>query len=282
MPGSRVRVAVVLLLAAPPVAALACYSTDGLVGPPVEDAALTDTFEPPPDTLPPPRDAGPDKLDAEDGFIPQPFDASCGTPAFEDGFDDEATGLNLWSPDFTLGTGSRVTPGRTNGGGTAELSAPAGAAGYAQLGYRQELTDRTVIRFFFRLVEASTTVNIFEAINGPNFRIVIEPPTNDSGSPLRTISAFVPGNTTQRWVSIKVTDWHEMQVVLDKRKMDGGFQLVAQMTLDDMFVRSFATRFTSPEMPWFFLTARRVTANPTPSVVQFDDARFWACADQDH
>ena len=284
MSASRARVVLVLLLAVPPLAAVACYSTDGLVGP-VEDASVppTDTFVPPPDTSVPPHDAGPDtQADAEDGFVPQPFDAACGTPVFSDDFDDEAVGLNLWSPDFTSGSGQRIAPGRGGMGGAAELSIAADTLGYAQLGYQLPLTDRTVMRFFFRVEESPTAVNVLEAINGPNFRIVVEAPANDATSaPERTISAIVPGNTTQRWVNIKVGDWHELQIVLDRRKTDGGVQLVAQMTLDDMFVRSFPTRFTSPEMPSFFLTARRVVSRPSASVVQFDDARFWSCTDQD-
>ncbi len=285
----RVRVAVVLLLAAPSVAVVACYSTDGLVGPgPREDASPpADTFVPAPDTSPPPTDAGTDAhadadADAEDATPLQPFDAACGVPAFEDTFDDSVTGLNLWSPDFTAGIGNYVVPGKGGAGGAAELGIAADTIGYAQLGYSQALTDRTVIRFFFHLVDSRTTVNIFEAINGPNFRVVVEGPANDATTaPERTITAYVPGNAPQRWVNIKVTDWHELQIVLDRRQTDGGLFLVAQMTLDDMFVRSFPTRFATPELPAFYLTARRVVSHPMPSTVRFDDARFWACTNAD-
>jgi len=264
---------------------VACYSTDGLVGPgPAEDAAPPeDTFVPPrPDTAVPPSDAGADTADAEDAAPLQPFDAACGTPAFEDTFDDEGVGLNLWSPDFTSGTGTYVTPGRGGAGGAAELGVGADTLGYAQLGYMQALSDRTVARFWFQLGESPTAVNIFEAVNGPNLRVVIEAPPNDAATaPERTITAYVPGNVPQRWVNIKVGDWHELQIVLDQRRTDGGHFLVAQMTLDDMFVRSFPTRFATPETPSFFLTARRVVANPGPTVVRFDDARFWACTEAD-
>lgn len=278
------RLAAIALLVAPSLVAVACYSTDGLVGPPAtDDASTTDGYVPPPDADPPPGDAiadASDAGDADDATPPQPFDAACGTPAFEDHFDDETTGLNLWSPDFTSGTGAHVLPGRGDAGGAAELSVPAGAAGYAQLGYTQALTDRTVVRFFFQLVESDATVNLFEAINGPNLRVVVEAPTSDGGLE-RTITAYVPGNVPQRWVNIKVGDYHEIQIVLDKRKADGGTFLVAQMTLDDMFVRTFPTRFASPETPSFFLTARRVAADAGASTVRFDDARFWACTDGD-
>lgn len=281
--GLRVSVAVVLLLAAPTMTAVACYSSEGLVGPGLDasdEGSLLDTFVP--DTAPPPKDAGADVSDADDGNAPQPFDAACGTPTFADDFDDEAVGLNLWSPDFTSGNGLRVAPGRGGAGGAAELTIAADTIGYAQLGYALPLTDRTVVRFFFRIEESATALNIFEAINGPNVRLVVEAPPNDAASSNeRTVTAIVPGNASQRWVNIKTSVWHEMQLVFDKRKNDGGFRLVAQMTLDDMFVRSFPTQFSSPETPSFFLTARRVTSRPTPSTVMFDDARFWSCTDQD-
>lgn len=280
------RLLVATLVVAPPASMLACYSVDGLVGPgvaPADAAPEADTGpDAPPDAPSPPADAdaGTDGHDAEDSAI-TPFDAACGTPAFSDDFDDPGVDLNLWSPDFSSGNGVRIEPGRGDAGGAAELSVDPDAIGYAQLGYSMELTDRTVVRFFFRVTEATAAVNVFEALNGPNFRIVVEAPTGDAGAPERTITAYVPGNTAQRWVNIRVNEWHEMQVVLDKRKTDGGFMLVAQVTLDDMFVRSFPARFLAPEVSSFFLTARRVVARPARTAVEFDDARFWACTPQD-